>query len=128
MKLFHLKFQFQVAEIRSLISGVDVEEIPKVGTVEEFQGQERNVIIVSTVRSMSDLVANDVKFTLGFVSAPQRLNVAITRARSLLIIIGNPGLLSQDPYWKSVLDFCTKRECYTGCNWSPVIQNLSTPT
>lgn len=93
-------------------------EAPKVGSVEEFQGQERNVIILSTVRSTSDYVNSDLKHTLGFVASPRRLNVAITRARALLIIIGNPYLLNEDPYWRTVLNYCKERDAYTGCSIS----------
>lgn len=84
-------------------------DIPKVGSVEEFQGQERKVIILSTVRTAPDKVKEDISHALGFVSARERLNVAITRARSLLIIIGNAQLLYQDVYWRSVLDHCHLR-------------------
>lgn len=93
-------------------------ELPKVGSVEEFQGQERKVIILSTVRSANNFVTEDIKHALGFVASPRRLNVAITRARALLIILGNPELLSQDPYWRSVLIYCLEKECYTGCNFT----------
>lgn len=92
-------------------------QVSKVGSVEEFQGQERKVIILSTVRSTSELVREDVKYALGFLAAPRRLNVAITRARALLIIIGNPFLLQQDPYWRSVLEYCCERKAYTGCTY-----------
>lgn len=93
-------------------------ELPKVGSVEEFQGQERNVIILSTVRSTSDYVNEDIRHALGFVASPRRLNVAITRSRALLIIIGNPYLLNEDPYWRTVLNYCLERDSYTGCSIS----------
>lgn len=92
-------------------------DLPKVGSVEEFQGQERKVIILSAVRSASNFVSEDIKHALGFVASPRRLNVAITRARALLIILGNPELLSQDPYWRSVLIYCIERGSYTGSNF-----------
>uniref|UniRef100_T1IMR9 RNA helicase n=1 Tax=Strigamia maritima TaxID=126957 RepID=T1IMR9_STRMM len=61
-----------------------------VGTTEEFQGQER-----------------------------KRFNVAVTRAKCLLIMIGNPHLLQLDPNWDRYLDFCLKNKAYTGCYYSP---------
>ena len=107
-------------------------EIPKVGSVEEFQGQERNVIILSTVRTADDKLgfdnrhslgfvsedksSLDTRHSLGFVSAGERLNVAITRARSLLIIIGSPKLLQRDKHWRSVLQYCISIKSYIGCD------------
>ena len=74
-----------------------------VGTVEEYQGQERDVIIISTVRSTPALVSSDMRFHLGFMAQPKRINVAISRAKKLLIIIGNGRLLCMDPTWREVL-------------------------
>ena len=50
-----------------------------VGSTEEFQGQERRVIIVSTVRSTPQYVNTDKQYKLGFLHNPKRFNVAITR-------------------------------------------------
>jgi superfamily I DNA and/or RNA helicase len=90
--------------------------IPKIGSVEEFQGQERKVIIMSAVRSSPTLLDTDIHHALGFVASPKRLNVALTRARALLIILGNPHLLVHDPSWRSVLNYCIDRGAYTGCD------------
>lgn len=93
-------------------------DIPRIGSVEDFQGQEFDVIILSTVRSCQDYVTFDVIHSLGFITSPKRLNVAISRAKSLLIIIGNPNLLCSDTYWRSVVKYCMERGCYTGCELS----------
>jgi helicase MOV-10 len=77
----------------------------KVGSVEEFQGQERTIIIISTVRSSREFVQYDLKHTLGFVANPRRFNVAVTRAKALLIIVGDPAVLSLDPLWRSFLNY-----------------------
>jgi len=90
------------------------EKIPKIGSVEEFQGQERKVIILSTVRTTDDEVDLDVRHSLGFVKSPKRLNVAITRARSLLIIIGDSNLLQHDSCWRSVLEHCRAQKSWIG--------------
>ncbi|KDQ60007.1 hypothetical protein JAAARDRAFT_593478 [Jaapia argillacea MUCL 33604] len=80
----------------------------KVGSVEEFQGQERRVIILSTVRSNLNFVKQDIRQTLGFVANKRRLNVAITRAQALLIIVGDPVVLSLDPTWRAFLNLIHK--------------------
>ncbi|KAI0824891.1 P-loop containing nucleoside triphosphate hydrolase protein [Trametes gibbosa] len=94
----------QVRKIRLLLRDQHLEGV-KVGSVEEFQGQERKVIIVSTVRSTRDLLSYDAKFTLGFVSNPRRFNVAITRAQALLVIIGDASVLSIDPLWRAFMNY-----------------------
>ncbi|PSN43923.1 hypothetical protein C0J52_03667 [Blattella germanica] len=110
-----LQAMYYVHKLRNILEDFDIP-LPKIGTVEEFQGQERNVIIMSAVRSNPQLMQSDVKHSLGFIGSPKRLNVAITRARVLLIVLGNPHLLIHDPYWKNILDFCVKQDAYTGCD------------
>ncbi|KYN31435.1 Putative helicase Mov10l1 [Trachymyrmex septentrionalis] len=107
----------QVVQIRDLLLELNLK-LPKISSVEGFQGQERKVIIISAVRSCNNLVDEDLKHSLGFVASPTRLNVAITRARALLIILGNPKLLVLDPYWRSLLTYCIDCGGYTGCNFS----------
>uniref|UniRef100_A0A669CYH0 RNA helicase n=1 Tax=Oreochromis niloticus TaxID=8128 RepID=A0A669CYH0_ORENI len=76
-----------------------VQKIRRVGSVEEFQGQERRVILVSTVRSSANYAEIDKKFNLGFVKNEKRFNVAVTRAKALLIVVGNPRILETDSTW-----------------------------
>ncbi|KAH6887860.1 RNA helicase [Coprinopsis sp. MPI-PUGE-AT-0042] len=94
----------------------------KVGSVEEFQGQERRIIIMSTVRSNTDFVSSDITRSLGFVANSRRMNVAITRAQALLIVIGNPIVLSLDPLWRSFLNYIHSGGGWRGkeIDWDPV--------
>merc|ERR1711988_851230 len=64
-----------------------------VGSTEEFQGQERRIIIISTVRSKPALLQSDYEHKLGFLNNPKRFNVAITRAKALMVVVGNPSLV-----------------------------------
>ncbi|XP_054905535.1 putative helicase mov-10-B.1 [Poeciliopsis prolifica] len=86
----------------------------KVGSVEEFQGQERRVILVSAVRSSANYMDFDKKFSLGFIKNEKRFNVAVTRAKALLIVVGNPLMLSADPNWASFIEYCKEERGYSG--------------
>lgn len=76
----------------------------RVGTVDSFQGQETDLVIFSAVRS------NLLK-ELGFLRDSRRLNVAITRARRGLIVVGDPLVLRTCQHWSALLDSCARRGC-----------------
>ncbi|XP_054641470.1 putative helicase mov-10-B.1 isoform X2 [Dunckerocampus dactyliophorus] len=84
----------------------------KVGSVEEFQGQERRVVLVSAVRSNREYTEFDKKFSLGFITNDKRFNVALTRAQALLIVVGNPFVLHVDPVWKCFINYCRDSGVY----------------
>ena len=74
---------------RSLIS---------VNTVDGFQGQERDIIVISLVRANAD-------GQIGFLSDLRRMNVAITRARMKLIILGDVQTMTRHPFYKKLYDY-----------------------
>ncbi|XP_060525981.1 putative helicase mov-10-B.1 [Cylas formicarius] len=86
----------------------------EVGTTEAFQGREKRVIVLSTVRSQEDLLLYDSKYKLGFVKNEKRFNVAITRAKSKLIVVGNPMVLATDDKWLRLIDACQNLGTYGG--------------
>mmetsp|Transcript_27350 Transcript_27350/g.40378 ORF Transcript_27350/g.40378 Transcript_27350/m.40378 type:complete len:757 (+) Transcript_27350:27-2297(+) len=85
------------------IHGRKTENV-KVGTVDSFQGQETDLVIFSAVRS--NLVQE-----LGFLRDSRRLNVAITRAKRGLIIVGDQKVLRTCRHWAALLDSCVRRGC-----------------
>eukprot|EP00041_Stephanoeca_diplocostata_P024472 m.620578 g.620578 ORF g.620578 m.620578 type:complete len:1025 (+) comp22537_c0_seq2:1108-4182(+) len=109
----------QVKKIQKMLTLLDmphhdVTEI-KVGSTEMFQGDERRVIIVTTVRAQTgDIAVHDAPGSLGFVAEPKRFNVAITRAKSLLVVVGHPDVLCTDPNWKEFVDMCLANGAYDG--------------
>ncbi|XP_051780349.1 RNA helicase Mov10l1 [Erpetoichthys calabaricus] len=108
-------YRKQVEKIRLLLGRAGLLDI-KVGSVEEFQGREFLVIIISLVRSNEEIMDQDVHSLLGFISNPKRFNVAITRAKALLIVLGNPHVLVKDPCFAELLQYCEENGAFFGCN------------
>lgn len=82
-----------------------------VDTIDSFQGQERDVIYISMVRS------ND-KGQIGFLKDTRRMNVAMTRARKKLIIIGDSATLGSLAFYRRFLDYCDTCNAYsTAWEW-----------
>lgn len=92
----------QVAEIpASLIPGKPI----RVGTVDGFQGQECDVVYISLVRS-------NAKHEIGFLRDIRRMNVAITRARKRLVILGDSGTLNHSRFYDELLTYTQKLDAY----------------
>ncbi|XP_067308274.1 RNA helicase Mov10l1 isoform X2 [Pseudorasbora parva] len=108
-------YKKQVEKIRVLLHRVGLGDV-KVGSVEEFQGQEFLIMILSTVRSNESLLNEDLQSILGFLSNPKRFNVAITRAKALLIVIGNPHILIKDPCFSALLQYSYDNRAFVGCD------------
>lgn len=70
----------------------------EIASVDAFQGREKDIIIMSCVRS------NEHQ-GIGFLNDPRRLNVALTRAKYGIIIVGNPKVLSKQALWNHLLSF-----------------------
>lgn len=74
-------------------------------TIDGFQGEERDVIYISLVRS-------NERQEIGFLSDLRRMNVAITRARKKLVVIGDSSTIGANPFYKSFLEYCEKQGLY----------------
>ncbi|KAK4424964.1 Helicase SEN1 [Sesamum alatum] len=78
----------------------------QVKSIDGFQDGEEDIIIISTVRSNNG-------GSIGFLSSPQRTNVALTRARHCLWILGNERTLSRaDSVWKALVNDAKQRKCF----------------
>ncbi|MGP1417737.1 ATP-binding protein, partial [Prevotella fusca] len=92
-------YRAQVQYLRSLIKKREFfkpyRSLISVNTVDGFQGQERDVILISLVRSNDD-------GQIGFLRDLRRMNVAITRARMKLIILGNVHTMTQHEFYKKL--------------------------
>uniref|UniRef100_A0A7N6AM39 RNA helicase n=1 Tax=Anabas testudineus TaxID=64144 RepID=A0A7N6AM39_ANATE len=115
-------YKKQCEKIRVLLGKVGLSDI-KVGSVEEFQGQEFLVIILSTVRSNESLPSDDLQSALGFLSNPKRFNVAVTRPKALLLIVGNPHILIRDPCFRALLEYSFINGAYLGCDPPPSLRD-----
>ena len=90
--------------IQLLQSGLTGDWID-INTVDSFQGQERDRVYISLVRS-------NEKGEIGFLKDYRRMNVAMTRARKKLIIIGDSATIGQDEFYGGLLDFCEQNGFY----------------
>ncbi len=76
-----------------------------VSTIDSFQGQEKEIVILSLVRS------ND-ESKIGFLSDYRRMNVALTRAKEQLFVIGDSSTIGNDPFYSYFLEYMEKNEAY----------------
>ena len=84
----------------------DIKNNCSIKTIDGFQGEERDIIYISFVRS------ND-KGEIGFLSDIRRTNVALTRARKKLVMIGDSATLANHKFYKELIDYCEEQNCYT---------------
>lgn len=95
-------YRAQVQYLKKLIKKYEFfkpyRRLINVNTVDGFQGQERDVILISLVRS------ND-EGQIGFLKDLRRMNVAMTRARMKLIILGNKDTMTKHPFYKKLWEY-----------------------
>ncbi|KAG0053626.1 hypothetical protein BGZ83_000767 [Gryganskiella cystojenkinii] len=118
-------FREQVKVLRQQLRAKGYSSV-NVGTVEDYQGQEYRIMLISTTRSRAKYLDQDVRQGLGLVHFRKRFNVALTRAMAMMVIVGNPELLVLDEYWAEYLHFCLRNGAYTGCALPDSILNTHT--
>jgi senataxin len=114
------KFKEEKNNIKEL-SGVDIA----INTVDSFQGQERDIVLFSTVRSNNNnkkalLTTNNTNKgeseTIGFLNDFRRMNVALSRAKLGCFIVGNSEKFKSDFYWAKLIQFCKDKNSFYTIN------------
>lgn len=97
-----LKQHWEQEALGSELATVGLE----IETVDSFQGQERDIICLSFVRS-------NERGEIGFLADIRRTNVAMTRARKKLVMVGDSATLSQHPFYRRLLDYVEAQGAWT---------------
>ncbi|MFK8100991.1 MAG: AAA domain-containing protein [Saprospiraceae bacterium] len=95
----YLRKNFQQEEQLKAIEQLSID------TIDAFQGQERSMIYISLVRS-------NEKGVIGFLKDYRRMNVAMTRAKMQLVVIGDSATIGQDDFYAAFLDYCEAQGNY----------------
>ncbi|NXD86393.1 ZGRF1 protein, partial [Halcyon senegalensis] len=97
-------YKSQMCKIQNLLHGVHSEAFKaksvQVSTVDAFQGAEKEITVLSCVRTRH----------MGFIDSEKRMNVALTRAKRHLLIVGNLACLSRNRLWGRVIHHCKGQE------------------
>ena len=100
-------YRAQVQYVRRLVKKNDFfkpfRHLISVNTVDGFQGQERDIILISLVRA-------NAEGQIGFLRDLRRMNVAMTRARMKLIILGDAGTMTRHPFYKKLYEYVRSLE------------------
>ena len=113
-------FKLQQSYIRQQIKASKCPAV-KVLPIETIQGQEQQVLILSTVRSSQLLVdqrESDERHSIGLMFDGGRINTAITRAVALLLIVGDDKALGHDPVWNKLLKMLKKKGAFKAADLS----------
>lgn len=102
-------YKQQVLYLQELLrNSPDLEPYVKkisINTIDSFQGQERDVVFISMTRSNNE-------GNIGFLSDIRRMNVAMTRARKKLVVIGDSATLSRLPFYADFISYAEDRKAY----------------
>lgn len=102
-------YKQQVQFIKTLVEEnqalIPLKNNISVNTIDSFQGQERDIIYISLTRSNSDAI-------IGFLSDTRRMNVAMTRARKKLVVIGDSATLSKAKFYADFIEYADKLGAY----------------
>jgi ATP-dependent RNA/DNA helicase IGHMBP2 len=92
------------AQVRLLKDRLQIEGL-EIDTVDGFQGREKEAVLVTLVRS-------NAEGEIGFLKDTRRTNVALTRAKRFLRVIGDSATLAQNPFYRSLVEYFESHEAY----------------
>ncbi len=98
-------YKAQVRLLNELLLDTAFAQLTEANTVDGFQGQERNIICISLVRSNEN-------GEIGFLKDTRRMNVAMTRAKQKLVMIGDSATLSQHSFYEQLLNYAEQIQAY----------------
>ena len=102
-------YKHQVELLKEAVNGSaelkDVRISVSVNTIDSFQGQERDAVYISMTRSNADSI-------IGFLSEVRRMNVAMTRAKKKLVVIGDSATLSGFPFYADFIAYAQEHDGY----------------
>ena len=102
-------YRHQVELLKEIVLTADsLQDVVKaitVNTIDSFQGQERDIVYISMTRSNADS-------TIGFLSDVRRMNVAMTRARKKLVVMGDSATLSQANFYADFIAYAQEHNAY----------------
>ncbi|CAM6089205.1 unnamed protein product [Calypogeia fissa] len=121
-------YRRQVQKLRLVLRSRRLGAV-RVGTVDDYQGQEERVVFISTVltrpESLRQVKSAEKTRQIGFLSNAKRFNVAITRAKAMLVVVGHPLVLAQDENWSELLRYCLARDAFRGYGSEFVVPAIS---
>lgn len=100
-------FKAQVQRLRKRMRDRRMWDV-NIGPLEAFQGLERGVVILCVTRSRAKFLDHDQRMGWGVIGDPNKMNVALTRAKYGLIVVGGREILLEDPNWKAFVDYCER--------------------
>lgn len=103
-------FKAQVRHLRQCMRGAQYGGLwgVNIGPTEAFQGLESGVVILCVTRANKKFVEQDQKLGWGIIGTPNKMNVALTRAKFGLIVVGSRDIMIEDPNWKAFVNFCDR--------------------
>ncbi|KAF2397332.1 P-loop containing nucleoside triphosphate hydrolase protein [Trichodelitschia bisporula] len=107
------QFGAQVGLIRAELRKAGLWSV-NVGPMEAMQGLEARVVVLCTTRGRERFVKGDAERGVGVIHQVKRLNVALTRAKEGLVVVGSSEVLGTDEAWKAWLGFCARNGLWEG--------------